>query len=57
MCLYLGAHNLENAFAAVVLCHRMGVELEVLSKALGSFKGIERRLENVGTVGGRDCLR
>ncbi len=52
LCPLIGRHNAENAFAAVVLCDRLGISLEVIRKALESFKGIERRLERVGEAGG-----
>lgn len=47
-----GRHNAENALCAIVLCQRLGFHLEQISEALASFKGIERRLETVGTAHG-----
>lgn len=38
-----GIHNVENATGALALLHNLGVEIEVLQKALASFKGIKRR--------------
>lgn len=44
----LGAHNVENALQATVLCQRMGYGLHAIAGALRSFRGIQRRLEKVG---------
>lgn len=43
-----GRHNAENALQAAVLCERMGWPLREIAEALASFRGIERRLEQVG---------
>jgi UDP-N-acetylmuramate--alanine ligase len=40
-----GFHNVENAIAASVAAHAVGVELSVIKKALASFKGVKRRFE------------
>ncbi len=48
----LGTHNLENALCAVRLCAAAGLNLEKVRDAVARFKGIERRLEIAGTVGG-----
>lgn len=47
-----GVHNAENAWLAVVIGQQLGVEPAVMREALASFKGIERRLEQVGEAGG-----
>ena len=41
-----------SAFAAVVLCDQLGCDLGAVKSALGAFKGIGRRLERVGALGG-----
>lgn len=51
-CPLIGRHNAENAFAAVVLCEQLGMDLTAVRNALDSFRGIERRLERVGTARG-----
>lgn len=51
-CPTIGRHNAENAFAAVVLCERLGLNLTAVRNALSSFGGIERRLEKVGESNG-----
>ena len=48
----LGAHNVENAIHAAILCKRMGYDLERIADALSGFRGIQRRLERVGTERG-----
>ena len=47
-----GAHNAANALAAIGAVRACGVTLEEAAAALGSFSGLRRRLEFVGTVGG-----
>jgi UDP-N-acetylmuramate-alanine ligase len=43
-----GFHNAANAFQSVQLCEKMGYGLPALAQALTRFKGIHRRLEQVG---------
>jgi UDP-N-acetylmuramate--alanine ligase len=43
-----GAHNLENACAATVVAHRLGIAVEVIADALRRFPGVARRFEVVG---------
>ena len=47
-----GAHNLENALAAVALCFALGVDEQVISQVLRDFKGVEHRLEPVRELDG-----
>jgi UDP-N-acetylmuramate--alanine ligase len=47
-----GQHNVEDALHASVLCELVGVSIEQSASALKSFRGIHRRLEVVGKVGG-----
>jgi UDP-N-acetylmuramate--alanine ligase len=47
-----GRHNVENALAALGAAHANGIALEQACASLGSFKGIQRRLEVAGTVSG-----
>lgn len=47
-----GRHNAENALAALAAALASGISLEQASALLGSFKGIQRRLEIAGTVNG-----
>ena len=40
-----GVHNIYNATAVVVLGLDLGIDLEVIKKALATFKGVKRRFE------------
>ncbi len=44
-----GKHNQENALLACALCEQLGLSRAEAAQALARFKGIERRLERVGT--------
>jgi len=45
----LGKHNVENVNNALTLCKVLGLDMQKCMKAVGSFKGIERRLERHGS--------
>jgi len=47
-----GAHNLENALAAVACCRSLGVGTQALAGTLCSFAGVAHRLELVGVIDG-----
>jgi UDP-N-acetylmuramate: L-alanyl-gamma-D-glutamyl-meso-diaminopimelate ligase len=47
-----GAHNVQNALAALAAATAAGVPLESARAALGSFRGVKRRLEVRGSVRG-----
>ncbi len=47
-----GAHNAENALHSIMICEKLGVGLDTIAAALRSFKGIQRRLESVGSSKG-----
>jgi UDP-N-acetylmuramoylalanine--D-glutamate ligase len=47
-----GAHNVENVLAAVACTNSIGVQLETIREGIRSFKGVEHRLEAVGTFHG-----
>jgi len=47
-----GAHNMENALAAIAAARHAGVTVEHAIQALGSFKGIARRMQLRGEVNG-----
>jgi UDP-N-acetylmuramate: L-alanyl-gamma-D-glutamyl-meso-diaminopimelate ligase len=47
-----GSHNRLNALAAIAAARHAGVPVEQACDALGAFKGIKRRLELRGEVGG-----
>ena len=47
-----GRHNAENAWIALALCERLGLDLARARDAFREFRGIRRRLELVGRAGG-----
>jgi len=47
-----GRHNAENARLAATLCEQLGFAPEKIRAALGTFQGVQRRLEKVGARGG-----
>src|SRR5215472_11906006 len=47
-----GAHNAANALAALGAAYAVGVSLADAAEALGTFRGIRRRLERVGAAAG-----
>jgi len=47
----IGAHNMENALAAIAAARHAGVPVERAIEALQSFKGIARRMQLRGEVG------
>ena len=51
-----GEHNVLNTLAAIALCSQLNVSLEVMSRALASFKGVERRFSYRGTFNGADIF-
>lgn len=46
-----GAHNLENALAAIAAASSAGVSLERAVDAISRFEGVKRRMERTATVG------
>ena len=51
-----GQHNVLNALAAAAMACRNGVTGETVSQALGHFRGLRRRLEEVGSWQGVQLL-
>lgn len=47
-----GRHNVSNALAAIAATMACGVSLDKAAEALGSFAGISRRFDVIGTAGG-----
>jgi UDP-N-acetylmuramate--alanine ligase len=47
-----GAHNVQNARAALAALGAAGFDLDAAAKALGDFRGVRRRLEVKGERGG-----
>ena len=48
----IGAHNMENALAAIAAARHAGVTVDHAIDAFGSFKGIARRMQLRGEVNG-----
>lgn len=48
----IGGHNMENALAAIAASRHAGVSVEHAIEALGTFKGIARRMQLRGEVRG-----
>lgn len=48
----LGAHNVRNALAALAIGDALGLDRTTLAEGLREFKGVRRRLEELGTVAG-----
>jgi UDP-N-acetylmuramate: L-alanyl-gamma-D-glutamyl-meso-diaminopimelate ligase len=48
----IGAHNAENALAAVLAARDAGVPVSVAAQALATFRNARRRLECLGEAGG-----
>ncbi len=47
-----GRHNLLNATAAVAIGVELGIEPQLIAKGLASFRGVDRRFQHRGSVGG-----
>ena len=47
-----GPHNEENAMAAIACAAKAGVPAEIIREQLYAFRGVEHRIEDVGTVNG-----
>ncbi|MCG0274722.1 MAG: UDP-N-acetylmuramate--L-alanine ligase [Thermosediminibacteraceae bacterium] len=47
-----GMHNIYNATAAVAVGHRLGLNIEDIANALKVFRGVKRRFQIIGDVGG-----
>jgi UDP-N-acetylmuramate--alanine ligase len=44
-----GMHNVENAVAAIIIAHQLGIENNKIKEAIKNFKGVKRRFEYVLT--------
>ncbi len=51
-----GAHNVENALAAIACCRAVGVEGRDMVAPLGSFAGVARRFQVVGKARGVEVV-
>jgi UDP-N-acetylmuramate--alanine ligase len=44
----IGRHNMQNAAAAIAVCHKLKLETEKVKTAILNFKGTSRRFEYIG---------
>lgn len=51
-----GKHNLYNSMAAGISANVAGIRNETIKEALGSFAGVEHRLEKVATINGIEYI-
>jgi UDP-N-acetylmuramate--alanine ligase len=42
-----GMHNVENALAAIIISHQLGIENNKIKEAIKNFKGVKRRFEYI----------
>jgi UDP-N-acetylmuramate: L-alanyl-gamma-D-glutamyl-meso-diaminopimelate ligase len=47
-----GRHNIQNALAAYIMCKELGIDGKILAEAFATFRGVKRRQELKGEVGG-----
>lgn len=47
-----GRHNVANALAAAAACLQVGLSVESIARGLGEYRGVERRFQIRGEVGG-----
>jgi UDP-N-acetylmuramate--alanine ligase len=48
----VGAHNVQNALAAIAVARELGVSNDVIREALAGFSGVRRRFTKTGEAGG-----
>jgi UDP-N-acetylmuramate--alanine ligase len=51
-----GKHNVLNALAAITLARELGIAFEIISQALKTFKGVDRRFSFKGTFQGAEIF-
>jgi UDP-N-acetylmuramate--alanine ligase len=51
-----GAHNVENAVAALAACKALGVPMERLVEPMAAFQGVARRFQKVGQARGVEVV-
>ena len=51
-----GAHNAENALAAIAVCRALDVPLADMAAPLSRFRGVARRFQSLGEVGGVEVV-
>ena len=43
----MGKHNVLNATAAITVCINLGVNINIIKKALKNFSGVQRRMTKI----------
>ena len=51
-----GAHNVDNALAAIATCQTLGVPLADMVAPLGHYQGVARRFQSLGIVNGVEVI-
>ena len=51
-----GAHNVENALAAIAACRALGVDAAALAAPLAAFRGVARRFQSLGVARGVEVI-
>lgn len=51
-----GAHNVENAVAAIAACRAVGVPLEAMAGPLAAYRGVARRFQSLGRARGVEVV-
>jgi UDP-N-acetylmuramate--alanine ligase len=51
-----GAHNVENALAAIAACRALGVDAAALAAPLSAFRGVARRFQSLGIARGVEVI-
>ena len=51
-----GFHNILNAVAVIAVCQLMGIDADIASKGIETFKGTHRRFEKLGTCNGATVI-
>jgi UDP-N-acetylmuramate--alanine ligase len=51
-----GEHNVENALAAIAMCHAAGVSANTIGTVLPRFRGVRRRFEILGSARGTTLI-
>lgn len=47
-----GNHNIANALPAIAVAHKLGIQDEIIRRALKNFEGADRRFDYKGEIGG-----
>lgn len=48
----VGRHNVANALAAIAIADELGVSMDIIQRALASFRGVQRRFTLIGESNG-----